>query len=269
MATISNWIAASRPRTLPAAIVPVCVGIAIAHAYGSVHWGNSGLALAVSLCIQIGTNYANDYSDGIRGTDERRVGPTRLVAGGLAKPRSVLQMALGVFVLAGVLGLVVALQTSLWLLAVGAASIAAGWFYTGGRHPYGYAGYGEVFVFVFFGLVSVIGSTYVSATHIFPLAYLASVPIGLLTVALLVINNLRDIPTDAATGKRTLAVKMGDLGTRRLYIALIVVALLIVVPIALVRPVALIALASVFVVRRPIATVHSGATGREIGRAHV
>lgn len=257
-------MAAARPRTLPAALVPVLVGIAIAHAYGTVHWLFATFAMLVALLIQVATNYANDYSDGIRGTDTDRVGPTRLVARGLAAPRAVLSMALGLFVLAAVLGLVVASKTSWWIVAVGAASIAAGWFYTGGRHPYGYAGYGEVFVFIFFGLVSVVGSTYVSLLRIPGLAYLASVPVGLLTVALLVVNNLRDIPTDARSGKRTLAVRIGDRATRGLYLALIIVAFLLVIPIAFARPYALLALFAGVVAIRPARAVALGVTGREL-----
>jgi len=264
VATLQDWLAASRWRTLPAAVVPVAVGVAVAHVYAAVHWLEASLALMVSLLIQIGTNYANDYSDGIRGTDTGRVGPTRLVAGGLASAKSVLAMALSAFFLAGVLGLVVAARTSWWILLVGAASIAAGWFYTGGKHPYGYAGYGEVFVFVFFGLVSVVGTTYVSSGHIPPLAYLASVPVGLLTVALLVINNLRDIPTDLKSSKRTLAVKIGDANTRRLYLALIIVSFALLIPIAVARPVALIALIAAIVARRPWQLVRNGTSGRDL-----
>jgi 1,4-dihydroxy-2-naphthoate octaprenyltransferase len=262
LATPLQWFAASRPRTLPAAIVPVLVGIAIAHAYGHVYWIRATLTLAVSLLIQIGTNYANDYSDGVRGTDAVRVGPVRLVAGGLGAPKLVLGAALGSFVLAGVFGLVVAIMTSLWILVVGAAAIAAGWYYTGGKHPYGYAGYGEIFVFVFFGLVSVIGSTYATAGHIPAVAYVAAIPVGLLTVALLVINNLRDIPTDTQVGKRTLAVKMGEAATRRLYISLVVVAFTFVPLVALFRPVALVAFISVAIARRPVALVRAGTIGR-------
>ncbi len=264
MATVKQWLAAARWRTLPAAVVPVVVGVALAHAYASVHWLEAVLALMVSLLIQVGTNYANDFSDGIRGTDARRVGPTRLVAGGFASPRSVLAMALFAFFLAGVLGLVVAARTSWWILLVGAASIAAGWFYTGGKHPYGYAGYGELFVFVFFGMVSVVGSTYVSADSIPWISFLVAVPVGLLTVALLVINNLRDIPTDMQSSKRTLAVRIGDKNTRRLYLALIVVSFVLVIPIAVERPIALIAFVALAVARRPVRVVRAGAVGRDL-----
>jgi 1,4-dihydroxy-2-naphthoate octaprenyltransferase len=264
MATTKQWIGATRPRTLPAAIVPVLVGISIASAYGEIHWLRAVLTMMVSLLIQIGTNLANDYSDGVRGTDEKRSGPTRLVGGGLAPPKAVLRAALGAFAVAAVLGLYVALVTSLYILIVGGAAIAAGWFYTGGKHPYGYAGYGELFVFVFFGLVSVIGSTYVAQGAIPWISYLVSVPVGLLTVALLVINNLRDIPTDATTGKRTLAVKIGDARTRNLYLSLIGVSFALVVPIAIERPFAILALLTVVVARRPVTAVHSGTVGREL-----
>ncbi len=261
MATPAQWIAATRPRTLPAAIVPVVVGVAIAHAYGNVYWFRVLLTFVVSLLIQIGTNLANDYSDGVRGTDQRRSGPARLVGGGLATPRSVLIAALISFFLAAVLGLVAALLTSPYLLLAGAGAIAAGWFYTGGKHPYGYAGYGEIFVFVFFGLVSVVGSTYVTSGSIPRLAYLAAVPVGLLTVALLVINNLRDIPTDAESHKRTLAVKMGDPHTRSLYIGLVAVSFSLLIPIAVIRPVALVGFVALVVARRPVHLVRVGTVG--------
>ncbi len=264
MATPREWFDAARWRTLPAAVVPVAVGVALAHAIGRVHWLEACLALVVSLLIQIGTNYANDFSDGVRGTDASRVGPTRLVAGGIASARSVLTMALSAFFVAGVLGLVVAARTSWWIVLVGAASIAAGWFYTGGKHPYGYAGYGELFVFVFFGLVSVIGSTYVSSGHIPWLAYLVALPVGLLTVELLVINNISDIPTDSASYKRTLAVKIGDARTRGLYLALIVVSFVLLIPIAFSRPVAMIAMMALVIAKGPLQVVRRGATGRDL-----
>ena len=222
-----DWVAGARPRTLPAAVVPVVVGTAVASADGSVIWWRSLYALIVALAIQIGTNYANDYSDGVRGTDAERVGPVRLVAGGLASPRAVRTASFCAFGVAGVAGLVLALATTPWLLVVGGACIAAGWFYTGGPRPYGYAGFGEVFVFVFFGLVAVIGTAYVSLGHVTALAVVAAVPVGLLATALLVVNNLRDIHTDREAGKRTLAVRLGAQATRRFYAGCVIGALVL------------------------------------------
>ncbi len=219
--TLGEWVAGARPRTLPAALVPVAVGIALAAALASVAWWRAALALVVSLAIQIGTNYANDYSDGVRGTDEARVGPVRLVAGGLARPGAVRAAAAASFGVAGAAGLALAIAVSPWLILVGAACIAAGWFYTGGPRPYGYAGYGELFVFVFFGLVATAGTAYVCAGRFEWPSVVAGVPVGLFAVALLVVNNLRDIATDARSGKRTLAVRIGDGHTRVLYAACI------------------------------------------------
>jgi len=221
----ARWFAAARPRTLPAAIIPVAVGIAVARSTGHVVAWHGALALVVSLAMQIGANFANDYSDGVRGTDAERVGPTRLVATGLASPGAVRSAAIASFAVGAAAGLVLAVVVSPWLIAVGAACIAAAWFYTGGPRPYGYAGYGELFVFVFFGLVAVVGTTYVTSGELPATGWLAAIPVGLLAVALLVANNLRDIATDAACGKRTLAVRLGDRATRLCYTALVVVAL--------------------------------------------
>lgn len=210
----NKWWLGARPRTLPAAIVPVALGTAVASQGVEIDWLLALCALAVALALQIGTNYANDYSDGIRGTDAKRVGPTRLVASGLASPQSVKLAAVTAFALAGLFGLVLAIAVSWWLAVVGAASIAAGWFYTGGRKPYGYLGLGELFVFVFFGLVAVCGSQYVQETRITSSGVLAGVASGLLSMALLSVNNLRDRPNDALSGKRTVAVRVGDAGAR-------------------------------------------------------
>src|SRR5216684_5718031 len=243
MATARNWLAGARPRTLPAAIVPVAVGTGVAVGYGRFSAWRAALALVVALALQVGVNYANDYSDGIRGTDERRVGPLRLVASGLTRPRQVLAAAVGSFAVACVAGLVLAAVTSWWLLLPGAAAVAAAWFYTGGRHPYGYRALGEVSVFLFFGLAAVAGTAYVQMDMVALLALAAAVPVGLLACALLVINNLRDIPTDAATGKRTLAVLAGDQRTRLLYTGCALVPFAVATAIAPVRPLALLALA--------------------------
>lgn len=218
VATVSEWVAGMRPRTLPNSIVPVAVGTAVAVALDGFVWWKALLALVVSLALQMGVNFANDYSDGVKGTDTpERTGPTRLTATGLATPQQVLGAALVSFVFAALVGLALAVTTSWWLLLVGAAAIAAGWYYTGGRSPYGYRGLGEVSVFVFFGVVAVVGTVFVQMETAPWQAWVASVPVGLLSCSVLVINNLRDIPTDRETGKITLAVRLGETGTRRLY----------------------------------------------------
>ncbi|HRA35704.1 MAG TPA: 1,4-dihydroxy-2-naphthoate polyprenyltransferase, partial [Acidimicrobiales bacterium] len=208
------WLAGARPRTLPAAVVPVAVGTAAAVGTvpGGLIWWRALAALVVSLALQVATNYANDYSDGVRGTDadDRRVGPVRLVGQGLASPGAVKRAALTAFAVAGAVGAALAVAVGPELFVVGALAIAAGWFYTGGPRPYGYAGLGEVFVFVFFGVVATAGSAYVQTGELTALALGASVPVGFLATALLVVNNLRDIPGDTAVGKRTLAVRLGD-----------------------------------------------------------
>ncbi|HET9691617.1 MAG TPA: 1,4-dihydroxy-2-naphthoate polyprenyltransferase [Acidimicrobiales bacterium] len=262
----NRWVLGARPRTLPASAVPVLVGTAAALAGGRVVWWRAVLALVVALALQVGTNYANDYADGVRGTDAVRVGPLRLVASGLASPAAVRAAALAAFGVAGVAGLVLAAVAGWWLLAVGAACIAAGWLYTGGPRPYGYAGLGEVFVFTFFGLVATVGTAYVSLGAVTALAVLVAVPVGLLSVALLVVNNLRDIPGDTAAGKRTLAVRVGDGGTRRLYVATLVVPYAFVVAAAGVggRPFALLALLSAPLAARAGRTVLGGAAGRAL-----
>ncbi len=202
-------------------MVPVAVGAACAAGLEGDCWWRAALSLVVSLALQVGVNYANDYSDGIRGTDDVRVGPARLVGSGLASPKSVKRAALGAFGVAAVDGSILATQTSWWLLVVGAAALLAGWFYTGGPKPYGYLGLGEVFVFVFFGLVATVGTTYVVAQQITGLSIVMGCAVGALACALLVINNLRDIPTDSQVGKKTLAVRLGDSRTRAMYATLI------------------------------------------------
>ncbi|MCU1463916.1 MAG: 1,4-dihydroxy-2-naphthoateoctaprenyltransferase [Acidimicrobiales bacterium] len=259
------WVAGARPRTLPAAIAPVLVGAGVAVGDGRATWWRIGLALIVALAIQVGTNYANDYSDGIRGTDSARVGPVRLVAAGLAAPAAVRLAALLSFAVAGAAGLVLAAAVSWWLVPVGAACFAAGWLYTGGPRPYGYAGLGEVFVFVFFGLVATAGTAYVAEGRLTGVMVVAAVPVGLLATALLVVNNLRDIPTDAVAGKRTLAVRLGDARTRDLFTALVAAAALWPVVLAFAgRPGALWALLAGLLVAGPIALVREGATGPKL-----
>jgi 1,4-dihydroxy-2-naphthoate octaprenyltransferase len=255
------WVLGARPRTLPASVVPVLVGTGAAAAYGAAIWWRALLAGVVALSLQIGVNYANDYSDGVRGTDAVRVGPVRLVAGGLASPGAVKRAALVAFGVAGAAGLVLAAVAGWWLVAVGAVCVIAAWFYTGGPRPYGYVGLGEISVFVFFGLVATTGTAYVQTDMLTSLEVLAAVPVGLIAVALLVVNNLRDIPGDTAAGKRTLAVRIGPAATRRLYEACVLLAVLLVVPIAFMRPWALLGLAALPVAIAPLRAVASGAEG--------
>lgn len=268
-AGLRAWIDGARPRTLPAAVVPVLVGTAAAAdgdlgaGRGIIAW-RFGAALLVALALQVGTNYANDYSDGVRGTDgETRVGPVRLVGSGTTSPASVRRAAWASFGVAAAAGLALALAVTPWLLVVGAVSIAAGWLYTGGPRPYGYAGLGELFVFVFFGLVATMGSAYVQEERLTWLAFGAAVPVGLLATALLVVNNLRDIPSDAATGKHTLAVRLGDRRTRVLYVVLMVLPYVVTPVVAGLgaRPLAAASLFAVLLARLPVQRVLEGAQG--------
>ncbi len=261
MAAARDWLGGARPRTLPAAVVPVVVGSGVAFGYGRFSLWRALLALVVALALQIGVNYANDYSDGVRGTDERRVGPVRLVAAGVAAPRQVLRAALGCFAVACLAGFVLAAVTSWWLLVLGAAAVAAAWTYTGGRRPYGYRGLGEVAVFAFFGLAAVAGTAFVEMGGLTWLAVAAAVPVGLLACALLVINNLRDIPSDSLTGKRTLAVILGDSRTRTLYVAAIGVPFAAAVAMAPARPLTLLTLAALPLALAPVRSVRAGAAG--------
>jgi 1,4-dihydroxy-2-naphthoate octaprenyltransferase len=228
---------------------------------GEAVWWRAFLALGVSLLLQIGVNYANDYSDGIRGTDDVRVGPKRLVASGLARPGQVKKAALVSFALAAVLGLILALVTSLWILVIGVAALLAGWFYTGGSHPYGYYGLGEVFVFVFFGLVATAGTSFVVLERVPTLSWVLGTAVGALACALLVINNLRDIPTDTAVGKKTLAVRLGDQRTRWLYQVLIVAGVLLGLVGALWDPGCLVVVVAVPFMKGPLQAVRQGASG--------
>lgn len=267
MATLEQWIGGARPRTLPAAIVPVAVGTAVAVGGGVIGW-RVVCALIVSLALQVGVNFANDYSDGIRGTDDdsHRVGPVRLVGQGLAEPRSVKVAALASFGIAGLAGLALAAAVGWELIIVGLAAIAAAWFYTGGSHPYGYAGYGELFVFVFFGVVATVGSAYVNTGQLTALAFASSVPVGLLATALLVVNNLRDIPGDSKIGKHTLAVRIGDAATRWFFIGLLVGAFVAIVGVSFAsgRPWSALGLLGILMAVPAIGAVHHGATGHEL-----
>jgi 1,4-dihydroxy-2-naphthoate octaprenyltransferase len=265
VATTSDWVAGARPRTLPAAVAPVLAGTAVAHHTEGAVWWKALLALVVSLALQVAVNYANDYSDGIRGTDDDRVGPMRLVGSGRATPAAVKRAAFLAFGVAGVVGLVLAATTAWWLVAVGVVSIVAAWFYTGGDKPYGYLGLGEVMVFVFFGLVAVLGTTYVqTGTFELPALY-AATGIGALACAILVVNNLRDIPTDRVAGKRTLAVRLGDERTRGLYGLLVLAAAVAVVAVAVsTQWSALLGLVFLLPAARALRTVLGGATGRDL-----
>jgi len=262
-----KWLAGTRPRTLPAAVVPVLIGSGVALGYARFSWWRAGLALVVALALQVGVNFANDYSDGIRGSDEQRVGPVRLVAAGLAPPRQVLAAAFGCFVLAGVAGLALAAVTSWWLVAVGAGCIAAAWFYTGGPKPYGYSGLGEVFVFLCFGVVAVAGTAYVQMNALSWLALAASVPAGLLACALLMVNNLRDIGTDTVAGKRTLAVMLGDARSRQGYVLTLLVPFGVAALLAFFRPFTLLTALALPLARLPIRSVRAGASGPALIRA--
>ncbi|HLH47500.1 MAG TPA: 1,4-dihydroxy-2-naphthoate polyprenyltransferase [Acidimicrobiales bacterium] len=263
MAVATNrWVLGARPRTLPASVVPVAVGTGAAAAAGHAVWWRALLAAVVAVALQVGTNYANDYSDGVRGTDAVRVGPVRLVASGLASPGAVKVATAAAFAGAAAAGLLLAAVTAWWLVAVGAACLAAGWLYTGGPRPYGYAGLGEAFVFVFFGLVATVGTAYVQLQRVTGLAVLVAVPVGLLAVALLVVNNLRDVRGDEAAGKRTLAVRVGAAATRRLYAACLLAPFVFVVGAAVARPGALLALAAVPLAVPPLRRVLAGEEGR-------
>lgn len=259
-----KWVVGSRPRTLPAAVVPVMVGAACASADSPVWWRVS-LALVVSLALQVGVNYANDYSDGIKGTDADRVGPLRLVGSGVASASSVKKAAFIAFGIAGVAGLSLAFMTTFWLLLVGTCAIVAAWTYTGGPRPYGYAGLGEVFVFVFFGVVATVGTQYVMSESFTVAGWVASIAVGAYACALLVVNNLRDIPGDTEVGKRTLAVKMGDVRTRQFFAVLIVLATASIVWVGVItQPVAMAGLVGVIATRPALNDIAKGLKGKSL-----
>ena len=264
MATPAEWLQGARPRTLPAAVAPVAAGSGAAATVDGFRVGYAVLALVVAVALQVGVNYANDYSDGVRGTDSDRVGPMRLVGSGTASPTAVRRAALLSFLVAAVAGLVLALLVAWWLVLVGAACVVAAWYYTGGRSPYGYRGLGEVSVFVFFGLVATVGTTYVQAREVTTASVLAGVGCGALACAILVANNLRDIPTDTAAGKRTLAVRLGDRRTRLLYVGLVFTAYAVVVLIALDHLLVMVTLGTALPAVRPTLGVLFGAKGRDL-----
>ncbi|MGH8968539.1 MAG: 1,4-dihydroxy-2-naphthoate polyprenyltransferase [Actinomycetes bacterium] len=226
MVTAAQWVQGARLGTLPAALAPVAAGTGAAAAVDGAVWWRALLALVVALALQVGVNYANDYSDGVRGTDQVRVGPLRLVGSGVASPAQVRRAALLSLAVAAVAGLALAAVSSWWLLLVGGAALVAAWSYTGGSRPYGYRGFGEIAVFIFFGLVAAVGTTYVQAGRVTWPSVAAGVGCGALACALLVANNLRDIETDTVAGKRTLAVLLGDRRTRGLYVGLLGLAFL-------------------------------------------
>jgi 1,4-dihydroxy-2-naphthoate octaprenyltransferase len=265
MATLNQWIAGARPRTLPAAIAPVVVGTAAAAPLDRANLGLALLALLVSVGLQVGVNYANDYSDGIRGTDGERVGPVRLVGQHLADPANVKLMAFAFFGFAALVGLALVALSEAWvMIPLGALAVLAAWRYTGGDNPYGYRGLGEVYVFLFFGLLATLGTLYTQAGELTWVGVAGAVGVGAIASAILVVNNLRDIPTDRESGKLTLAVRLGDQGTRWFYALLILVAVAMVVVVALQRPVAWIAVLSLGLLWKPLRVLRSGANGRDL-----
>lgn len=268
MATRSQWIAGTRPRTLPAAIAPVLIGTAIANFEHSMLLVRAFCALVVALALQIGVNFANDYSDGIRGTDEVRLGPVRLVGQKLAEPKLVKRAALLNFLIAGLAGLLLAILSGLWILIpIGVSAMLAAWFYTGGTKPYGYAGFGELFVFIYFGLVAVIGTSASQTGNISILSVLAGISCGLLSSAILIANNLRDIPSDMESGKRTLAVRLGDGKTRFLYQFVLIAGISLATIMSMLPQgpeFAWVALSAGFVSVSPIRAIRSGISGPEL-----
>ncbi len=264
MATVAQWIEGARPRTLPNAVAPVLAGTGAAAWLGAAVWWKALLAMVVAVALIIGVNYANDYSDGIRGTDDERAGPLRLVGSKVASPRAVLTAAILSLTVGAIAGLALAASSDPWLIAVGAACIAGAWLYTGGSKPYGYLGFGEIAVFVFFGLVAVLGTQYTQAMRVDWVGVVCAVAMGGLSSAVLVANNLRDIPTDTTSGKITLAVRLGDKRTRWLYVTLLVAAGSATVGLAFATPWALAGLVATPLALRAARPVTSGKVGREL-----
>lgn len=257
---MNKWVLGARPRTLPAAIAPVVVASALAGP--DFNWFRAALALKVGVWLQIGVNYANDYSDGVKGTDANRIGPTRLVASGLATAKSVKLAAYISFLIASIAGVWLALLTSPLLIGVGVLAIAAAWGYTGGKNPYGYRGLGELSVFVFFGLVATVGTYYAQTEKITILSFIVAIPMGALACAILAVNNIRDRAQDELVGKRTVAVRLGDLRARRSFVALLVLAHT--AAIATFIPTALLTLLAAPLTFSISKVVLSGATGKDL-----
>ena len=264
MASLAQWVEGARPRTLPNAIAPVIAGTGAAAWLDAASWWKALLALLVSMGMIVGVNYANDYSDGIRGTDDVRSGPLRLVGSKLAAPKSVLTAAVVSLAVGAIAGLVLAWFTSPWLIAVGAACIAGAWLYTGGSKPYGYLGFGEIAVFVFFGLVAVLGTQFTQALRVDWVGVTLATATGCLSSAVLVANNLRDIPTDSQSGKITLAVRLGDAKTRLLFQALLVVAFALTLVLTLATPWCAAGLVALPLAVRAAKPVRAGLGGREL-----
>ncbi len=258
---MNKWIVGARVKTLPAAVAPVLIGTSYAE---KINWSNAFLALVVSLFLQIAVNFANDYSDGVRGTDTHRIGPVRLVASGLASASSVKAASLISFLIAAIAGFVLALTISPWLFLVGAASIWAAWGYTGGKKPYGYFGFGELSVFIFFGLVATVGSYYIQTEQFNWQIFLLALPVGTLSCAILAINNLRDLPQDKLVGKRTMAVRIGEKNTRVFFMLLLVTAQVTALAAASISSLALITLICAPITYRVVRQVLNGAVGAEL-----
>lgn len=270
MASAAQWIEGARPRTLPAAIAPVAAGTGLALMHGdyqgSVTVGRALLALVLALALQVGVNYANDYSDGVRGTDDDRVGPFRLTGSGAARPVAVKRAAFASFGVGALAGLtLVILAGAWWMILIGIMCILAAWYYTGGKHPYGYMGLGEVMVFVFFGLVAVMGTSYLLSGHTGLDDLLVASGVGLWACAVMLTNNLRDIPSDRVSGKRTLAVRLGDGATRLLYAAMILVPFLLLIPVVPHAPLVALTFLALPLAMAPIRRViEQRASGREL-----
>ncbi|QZT60426.1 1,4-dihydroxy-2-naphthoate polyprenyltransferase [Mycolicibacterium austroafricanum] len=264
MASLAQWVEGARPRTLPNAVAPVIAGTGAAAWLEAASWWKALLALVVAVALIIGVNYANDYSDGIRGTDDVRSGPLRLVGSKLASPKSVLTAAVVSLAAGAAAGLVLAWFSAPWLIAVGAVCIAGAWLYTGGSKPYGYSGLGEVAVFVFFGLVAVLGTQYTQALRVDWVGVTLAVATGCLSSAVLVANNLRDIPTDAQSGKITLAVRLGDAKTRALFQALMVVAFALTLLLMLATPWCAVGLVALPLAVRAAKPVRNGSGGKDL-----
>jgi 1,4-dihydroxy-2-naphthoate octaprenyltransferase len=258
---MNKWIVGARVKTLPAAVAPVLIGTSYAQ---KINWGNAFLALVVSLFLQIAVNFANDYSDGVRGTDTHRIGPVRLVASGLASASSVKVAAIISFLIAAIAGFVLALNISPWLFLVGAASIWAAWGYTGGKKPYGYFGFGELSVFIFFGLVATVGSYYIQTEQFNWQIFLLAIPVGTLSCAILAVNNLRDLPQDNLVGKRTMAVRIGEKNTRVFFMLLLVTAQVTALAAASISSLALITLICSPITYSVVRQVLNGAVGAEL-----